>query len=391
MDTGNTGLSNNLMMHPLGRDVVDEVPARADTFDLNDSIPETPAYDGFDTSTNDTGITANGRYQWTEGEFDAETGLQYNRGRYYLAEIARWLSEDPMGFEAGDANLYRYVGNGPTNLRDPSGRVANPFQWIVDVFFPIETDPMLPGSELAGSPQRMRPSSPLIRPPVQVFSPFDIVTLARPVRDPMQRGPKVVIEFRPGASPRVGRLTCETIAIAQAARILVDGHPIKPGDYDNDWTYRDAVTTSAFWFIDHERGATTPDYQQGGGKGDRGIGGYGNAPALPKNDTIAWISDFPFADGGDKGFFHKTQNPNGWKRVTYEFQVVAYSMNKQTGKAIRFFEGISWSYTRRQDDTVGGEAVLPVQNPKTLVFKYSDQPSRAFLQAFNKFLQVHNK
>jgi len=33
----------------------------------------------------------------------------------------RFLQEDPEGFAAGDANLYRYVGNGPTNATDPSG------------------------------------------------------------------------------------------------------------------------------------------------------------------------------------------------------------------------------------------------------------------------------
>jgi hypothetical protein len=35
--------------------------------------------------------------------------------------IGRWLEEDPIGFEAGDPNLSRYVGNNPTNGRDPSG------------------------------------------------------------------------------------------------------------------------------------------------------------------------------------------------------------------------------------------------------------------------------
>ena len=33
----------------------------------------------------------------------------------------RRLSKDPIGFAAGDANLYRYVGNQPTTLTDPSG------------------------------------------------------------------------------------------------------------------------------------------------------------------------------------------------------------------------------------------------------------------------------
>lgn len=32
-----------------------------------------------------------------------------------------WVSEDPIGFEAGDDNLTRYVGNDPTNATDPSG------------------------------------------------------------------------------------------------------------------------------------------------------------------------------------------------------------------------------------------------------------------------------
>jgi hypothetical protein len=35
--------------------------------------------------------------------------------------IARFTSEDPMGFDAGDPNLYRYTGNDPTNATDPSG------------------------------------------------------------------------------------------------------------------------------------------------------------------------------------------------------------------------------------------------------------------------------
>jgi hypothetical protein len=35
--------------------------------------------------------------------------------------VGRWLEEDPIGFEGGDANLYRFVGNDPTNFTDPSG------------------------------------------------------------------------------------------------------------------------------------------------------------------------------------------------------------------------------------------------------------------------------
>lgn len=35
--------------------------------------------------------------------------------------IGRWISEDPIEFEAGDENLNRYVGNDPINKTDPSG------------------------------------------------------------------------------------------------------------------------------------------------------------------------------------------------------------------------------------------------------------------------------
>ncbi|MBI3465587.1 MAG: RHS repeat-associated core domain-containing protein, partial [Planctomycetes bacterium] len=70
-------------------------------------------------STLDSGPST--RLGYTGREFDSETGLQYNRARYYDAAIGRWLSEDPIGFSAGDPNLYRYVRNNPENSADPSG------------------------------------------------------------------------------------------------------------------------------------------------------------------------------------------------------------------------------------------------------------------------------
>ncbi len=45
-------------------------------------------------------------------------------GRYYDPETGRFLSEDPLGEGGGDTNLYRYVGNNPVNVIDPSGEVA---------------------------------------------------------------------------------------------------------------------------------------------------------------------------------------------------------------------------------------------------------------------------
>ncbi len=44
-----------------------------------------------------------------------------NLNRWYDPAVGRWISEDPIGFAAGDSNLYRYVSNSPTNKTDPDG------------------------------------------------------------------------------------------------------------------------------------------------------------------------------------------------------------------------------------------------------------------------------
>mgnify|MGYP005851477391 CR=1 FL=1 len=49
---------------------------------------------------------------------------------------ARFLGNAPLGFSAGDTNLYRYVGNSPTNFTDPSGmRKYRPDQFKDDMEF----------------------------------------------------------------------------------------------------------------------------------------------------------------------------------------------------------------------------------------------------------------
>jgi uncharacterized protein RhaS with RHS repeats len=39
----------------------------------------------------------------------------------YDPTIGKWLSEDPIGFAGDGSNLYRYVGNSPTQFVDPLG------------------------------------------------------------------------------------------------------------------------------------------------------------------------------------------------------------------------------------------------------------------------------
>jgi uncharacterized protein RhaS with RHS repeats len=53
-----------------------------------------------------------------------EANLYDYRNRVYSAELGRFLQSDPIRFDAGDGNLYRYVGNNPINLIDPDGLMA---------------------------------------------------------------------------------------------------------------------------------------------------------------------------------------------------------------------------------------------------------------------------
>lgn len=73
--------------------------------------------------TSATGATSGNPFQFTGRENDG-TGLYYYRARYYSPSRSRFLSEDPLGFDAGDPNLYAYVFNNPANLVDPSGEAG---------------------------------------------------------------------------------------------------------------------------------------------------------------------------------------------------------------------------------------------------------------------------
>ena len=78
-------------------------------------------YDPFGNIVTQTNATDADRFLFAGMEYDSVTGLYYDHARYYDAAIGRFVSQDPMGFAAGDTNLYRYVGNAPTLRSDPSG------------------------------------------------------------------------------------------------------------------------------------------------------------------------------------------------------------------------------------------------------------------------------
>src|SRR5262249_6689500 len=88
-------------------------------------------YQGWGKTSAETNPAFGDRYLYTAREFDSESGLYYERARYYDPNIGRWRSQDPLGFAGGDVNLYRYVHNGPSDGKDPSG---------LDPFVPKDAD-----------------------------------------------------------------------------------------------------------------------------------------------------------------------------------------------------------------------------------------------------------
>jgi RHS repeat-associated protein len=88
------------------------------------SIQDQISYDAFGSVTAETSPPFGDRYKYTAREWDAQVQLQENRHRYYDPAAGRWTTEDPLGFPAGDTNLFRYAANGPTDGTDPSGEVV---------------------------------------------------------------------------------------------------------------------------------------------------------------------------------------------------------------------------------------------------------------------------
>jgi RHS repeat-associated protein len=61
------------------------------------------------------------RFLYTGREFLKEANLYDYRNRIYSSELGRFIQTDPIRFDAGDVNFYRYVANNPVNAADPLG------------------------------------------------------------------------------------------------------------------------------------------------------------------------------------------------------------------------------------------------------------------------------
>jgi RHS repeat-associated protein len=55
---------------------------------------------------------------------DAETGLMLYRDRYYSTKLGRFITRDPIEYEANDTNLMRYTFTNPIRFVDPFGHTG---------------------------------------------------------------------------------------------------------------------------------------------------------------------------------------------------------------------------------------------------------------------------
>jgi RHS repeat-associated protein len=105
--TGSTG--SQYFLH-------DHLGSTTALLDTDGNVTERERYEPFGQSAG-SNVT---RYGFTGRERDSAAGLLYYRARWYDAEQGRFISEDPLGVEAG-LNLYEYGMNDPIGNRDPSG------------------------------------------------------------------------------------------------------------------------------------------------------------------------------------------------------------------------------------------------------------------------------
>ena len=117
----------------------DHLNTLRDVINMNGKVVSHLEYNAFGKLISSTGEKLPFRY--TGKMFDDATGLQWNINRWYDADVGRWISEDPIGFIAGDTNLYRYCGLNPILFVDSEGR-----RYRINIISGVDHEAPLPGS-----------------------------------------------------------------------------------------------------------------------------------------------------------------------------------------------------------------------------------------------------
>ncbi len=193
---------------------------------------------------------------YTGRRTDPETGLQLNRYRFYHSSLGRWVNRDPIGYGAGDANLYGYVMQSPTRYVDPSGREIWPDSMGSGLPWPMNDIGLFPDGTQKDTGK------------------FDMTVRACSATElkanPGQCCTSVDVAYRPSPTEK-GK--CRRIKLVQHAKTKIekDYYP----DYNHDWHSDPPVEEQTDWASSPlPRGcsfecANFTDFPGGGPKSDK--------------------------------------------------------------------------------------------------------------------------
>ena len=93
--------------------------------DNTQTITDTFNYWPYGDIQSRTGTTATPfQFVGTRGYYKDSASIntkQYVRARHYEVAKCRWMTQDPIGFDGLDWNVYRYVASNPKTWTDESG------------------------------------------------------------------------------------------------------------------------------------------------------------------------------------------------------------------------------------------------------------------------------
>src|SRR5205085_1099568 len=96
--------------------LLDNTQAQTDTF----------SYWPYGEQKNRTGANVTPfQFSGTFGYYHDTSTRNYVLARVLRKDLARWQTQDPIHYQSGDVNLFRYAWNDPVSFSDPSG--LNPF------------------------------------------------------------------------------------------------------------------------------------------------------------------------------------------------------------------------------------------------------------------------
>ena len=95
--------------------------ALGSTILATDATQATVTSYSYDAYGNTTQLGTNDNSQQYTGRENDGTGLYYYRARYYSPTWDRFVSQDPIGWNAGQTNRFSYVNGNPVSFIDPLG------------------------------------------------------------------------------------------------------------------------------------------------------------------------------------------------------------------------------------------------------------------------------